>query len=450
MDRDYVDMIGEKWLADVLFTTVKSEANISRVKTGPNGDFQVGSLSKAVNTKNSNEITFKAWSTRASKRKSTLIFCVDIEHVVDLTATFRKNGVDAQYVTSDTPRQIRSKRLDAFRNQEFPVLLNCGIFTEGTDIPNIDCVLLARPTKSRNLLVQMIGRGMRLHPEKANCHIIDMVASLEIGVISISTLFGLDPAEVIEKASTEELKSLKEEREHKAASIGRANETMDSSNSFDSITFTDYDSIYDLIDDTSGQKHIRSISKLAWVLVGESRFVLSNSSIGYITIDRKNASDTDYCVFFTEKISRIKHLFDRKLLFVDRKTPRVEDKAKSPYMRPRVIAESITLSDAVHAADTFASQRMPWNLIAHTRPWRREPASEGQLAFLNKFRDMDSQLTANDVTKGRAVDNITKIKFGAKARYDKLSKNKTRKNEKVGKTIQMRKREQVKVGPISS
>ena len=182
-------MIGEKWLSDVIFTTVQSKADVSGVKRGPIGDFQVGDLSRAVNTPEINEITVKAWMARAADRKSTLVFCVDLAHVSDLTATFRRRGIEAKFVTGDTPKKVRSERLDAFRNRQYPVLVNCGVFTEGTDIPNIDCVILARPTKSRNLLVQMIGRGMRLYPGKSNCHIIDMVASLEAGIITTPTLY---------------------------------------------------------------------------------------------------------------------------------------------------------------------------------------------------------------------------------------------------------------------
>jgi ATP-dependent helicase IRC3 len=191
--KDYIDMIGEKWLSDVIFTTVQSKADISKVKKGANGDFQPGELSQVINTDPINEITVRSWLEKAKGRKSTLVFCVDLAHVAELTNTFRAYGIEAQFVTGETPKPERIARLDAFRRGEFPVLVNCGVFTEGTDIPNIDCVLLARPTKSRNLLVQMIGRGMRIHPGKKDCHIIDMVASLETGIVTTPTLFGLDP-----------------------------------------------------------------------------------------------------------------------------------------------------------------------------------------------------------------------------------------------------------------
>ena len=86
-----------------------------------------------------------------------------------------------------------------------------AILTEGADIPNIDCVLLARPTRSRNLLIQMIGRGLRLHPGKNDCHIIDMVATLDTGVISTPTLFGLHPDELLESARAKNLREKKED-----------------------------------------------------------------------------------------------------------------------------------------------------------------------------------------------------------------------------------------------
>jgi len=75
-----------------------------------------------------------------------------------------------------------------------------AILTEGADVPNIDCVMLARPTRSKNVFAQMIGRGMRLSPGtgKTECRVIDFVDSLARvdNVVSGPTLFGLD-AEVL-------------------------------------------------------------------------------------------------------------------------------------------------------------------------------------------------------------------------------------------------------------
>lgn len=432
-------MIGEKWLSNVVFTTVQSKADVSKVKKAATGDFQTKDLSKAVNTQQANEITVRAWLSCAEDRKSTLVFCVDLAHLSALTAEFRRHGIDAKSVTGDTTTVERSNRLDAFRNGEYPVLLNCGVFTEGTDIPNIDCVLLARPTRSRNLLVQMIGRGMRLHPGKVRCHVIDMVASLEAGVVSTPTLFGLDPGEIIKGADLDHMLQLKER-----ASIQekQENETHSNPGSLQAsgsvgqkISFTHYDSVWDLISDTATECYIRSLSRLSWVRVDQDRYILSAQNGDYLTIE-KNPNETEmYHVVYTKKIP----------------VALQGENSRAPYMRPREIAQGISLADVVRAADTFAEKKFSRNFILHAMPWRKLPASEGQLFFLNKFRDMDDQLTPEMLMKGKAADMITKIQFGARGRFKQIESTKKsteRRGVRAANLQKMRDREKVEVGPI--
>lgn len=442
--RDYVDMIKEEWLSDVIFTTVRLNADLSKVKKGTSGDFQIDSLSKAVNTDGDNQTTVGAWQHRAGERKSTLVFCVDLAHVFDLAKMFRNHGVDARFITSSTPKHLRSERLDAFKAQEFPVLINCGIFAEGTDIPNIDCVLLARPTKSRNLLIQMIGRGMRLHPGKTNCHVIDMVSSLETGVITTPTLFGLDPAELVRESGPEDLKSLREQKEAETLRQEREADLPaalgpKSNPDVHNITFTHFDSIHDLIKDTSSERHIRRISPLSWVFVGRNRFVLAGRDGSYITIDGTSSPNSRYLVTYTYKLPE--------------RVPEVAvSKGRSPYMRPREIAQTESYSDAVHAADTFATKKYAWQLVSCSQPWRKAPATEGQLVFLNRFRDTDNQLTRENLSKGKASDMITKIKFGAKGQFNRLEAEKRREVKTREKNSQMavvRQRNQIKIGPMN-
>ncbi|KAL8929185.1 MAG: hypothetical protein Q9208_001268 [Pyrenodesmia sp. 3 TL-2023] len=447
--KDYVDMIQERWLSNVIFTTVQSNADISRVKKGPMGDFQSGDLSRAVNNDETNKITVRAWLSKAVNRKSTLVFCVDLAHVTGLTATFRAHGVDARFITGDTPRPVRGQRLDAFKEEKFPVLLNCGVFTEGTDIPNIDCVLLARPTKSRNLLVQMIGRGMRLHPGKTNCHVIDMVASLAVGIVTTPTLFGLDPGEIVKEADVTELKSIHERKKLKASREQQAAEAKVVQSFRPStrrpqrdISFIDYESVYDLIDDTSAERHVRGISALAWVLVSENRYVLSTQNGEYVTIETPSATDGKdalVLVWYTQKVP---------LSGPDD----AQHRGKSPFMRPRQVAQCETFSDAVRAADTFASSRFPGPFVQHSQAWRKKPATEGQLILLNKYRDPDNQLTAEQISKGKATDMITKIKFGAKGWYGRLEatrKREDKKNDRAKELAALSEREQVRTGPLA-
>ncbi|RYC54129.1 hypothetical protein CHU98_g12080 [Xylaria longipes] len=416
--KDYVDMIEEKWLSNVIFTTPAE-------------------LSRAVNTDQINEITVRSWLARASGRKSTLVFCVDLAHVSGLTRAFRRHGIDARFVTGDTPKLERSDRLDAFKRGEFPVLVNCGVFTEGTDIPNIDCVLLARPTRSRNLLVQMIGRGMRLHPGKANCHIIDMVSSLSTGIVTIPTLFGLDPSQLVKEVSVDAMKDLKSRKEAEKVRGGAAlavNPSVSDAKCDSSVTFVEYDSVLDLISDTSGEKHIRSISKNAWVQVGPHRYILSGPEGTYIRLEKAEKEAEDQAEFVAWEIRALP-----------------KGVSKSPFAAPRKLLQAATFTDAVHGADKYASEKYPHMLIARYMSWRKSPATEGQLKFLNKLRGEKEKLKMTDINKGKAADMITKIQHGARGRFAMLEADKRRAERQVSLREQekaMRLREQVSVGPL--
>ncbi|KAI0152281.1 P-loop containing nucleoside triphosphate hydrolase protein [Hypoxylon sp. NC0597] len=427
--KDYVDMIGDKWLSDVVFTTVESTADISKVGSGSNGDFQTRELSRVVNTEQVNEITVRSWLAKASGRKSTLVFCVDLAHVAGLTETFRKHGIDARFVTGDTPNIERSEILYAFKRQEFPVLINCGVFTEGTDIPNIDCIVLARPTRSRNLLIQMIGRGMRLHAGKTDCHIIDMVSSLAIGIVTTPTLFGLDPSELVQEASVDDMRRLKDKREI----IGSKPESRSARN----ITFVDYESVFDLIADTSGEKHIRSISQHAWVQVGPNKWILSGPNGTYIRLEKKDASGENEGKFVASEIRALP-----------------SGVSKSPYAAPRKLLEASTLIDAVHGCDKYASEKYPRLLISKYQSWRRGPPTDGQLKFLNKLRGEDDKLEATDITKGKAADMITKLRHGARGHFATLDANRRRKERQQSMVQEREKamhlRERVSIGPLSA
>lgn len=426
--KDYVDMIGEKWLANAVFTTVKSGANLSKVKNDAFGDFAIQSLSQAVNTDNSNNITVRAWMANAQDRKSTLVFCVDVEHARQLTAKFRDHGIDARYLTATTPKNVRAEQLEAFKKQEFPVLLNCGLFTEGTDIPNIDCVLLARPTRSRNLLIQMIGRGLRLFPGKENCHIIDMVASLSTGVLSTPTLFGLHPDEVLNKATPQEMREEKGE-------VGQEQEPPDIEPSQEhspdediELQFTKYDSVFDLLGDMQSERHIRSLSQYSWVRVDQNKYVLSDIN-GWLSLEKE------------EDVFNVHHV----MKFADPVTE------KPTFTRPRLIATGPDLETAVRAADTYAASKFEEWYIGTRQPWRQQPASSSQIKLLNNSHIRDKQLKFFELTKGKAADIITKLKFGGKKRFRQMEAKKReqqRMEDAAKKLDQLQKRTQVQVGPL--
>lgn len=438
--KDYIDMIGDKWLSDVIFTTVESKADLSPVKRtgrGRTGDFDTTSLSRAVNTDAVNEITVKTWFAKAPGRKSTLVFCVDLAHVFSLTQEFRRHGVDARSVIGETPTVERSERLEAFKKGEYPVLVNCGVFTEGTDIPNIDCVLLARPTRSRSLLIQMIGRGMRLHPGKENCHIIDMVSALEAGVVTTPTLFGLDPNELVNDASVKDLEDLRGRKE--AAEARAAGATLSTGGDYN-VTFTDYDSVFDLLADNSGEKHIRALSRNDWVMVSPDRYLLNGVDGSFIRLEKTEPEDANSPIWIA---------WDVKTL---------PSSSKIPWTTPRKILDSAALVDAVHGCDNFvnsAVDRFPPQYVDVKARWRQKPPSNMQLKFLNKMlaKFSSKPLGPDDITKGQAATMITKLKFGARARFANMGieKRKRERQDFLAEIEQsMRQGNHIGVGPVLS
>jgi superfamily II DNA or RNA helicase len=161
--KDIADGIGEGWLAPIRAMRIQSSSNISHVGVQA-GEFKSGELEEAINTDPRNDEIYNAWYNQAflGGRRSTLVFCADVQHVLDVTDTFRRNGIEANFVHGGTPKDLRKTLTTGFVNGTYPVLVNCAVFTEGTDFPNIDCLIMARPCKSSTLYIQCIGRGTRL------------------------------------------------------------------------------------------------------------------------------------------------------------------------------------------------------------------------------------------------------------------------------------------------
>ena len=108
-----------------------------------------------------------------ARGRTTAVFAVNINHSQHLVAQFRAAGVRAEHVDGTTPRHQREAILGRFSSGETTVVSNVGVLTEGYDNPRIGAVVLARPTLSLALFLQMAGRGLRTHPDKSDCIILD-------------------------------------------------------------------------------------------------------------------------------------------------------------------------------------------------------------------------------------------------------------------------------------
>ena len=110
----------------------------------------------------------------AADRKAVLIFASGVSHAHHICDHLYDNcGVDCGIVTGETPSAERANILQRFLDGQLKYLVNVNVLTTGFDAPNIDCVALLRPTLSPGLYYQMVGRGFRTNPGKANCLVLD-------------------------------------------------------------------------------------------------------------------------------------------------------------------------------------------------------------------------------------------------------------------------------------
>lgn len=106
-------------------------------------------------------------------RKKAIAFLPDVECSERFVSLLRARGVKAAHVDGATHDYNRSLAVTGFKSGDLRVLCNVNLFTEGFDAPETDCVVLLRPTQSRALWCQMIGRGLRTAPGKTDCLVLD-------------------------------------------------------------------------------------------------------------------------------------------------------------------------------------------------------------------------------------------------------------------------------------
>ncbi|WBL82306.1 DEAD/DEAH box helicase [Bradyrhizobium xenonodulans] len=135
------------------------------------GDYHEGDLSKAMDKSGLVADVVDTWKERGRGRP-TLCFAVDRVHAKNLQQKFIAAGVVAEYIDAYTKASEREAIARRFHAGEVEVVCNVGCLTTGIDW-NVCCIILARPTKSQMLFVQMIGRGLRTADGKDDCLILD-------------------------------------------------------------------------------------------------------------------------------------------------------------------------------------------------------------------------------------------------------------------------------------
>jgi hypothetical protein len=163
------DAVNAGALTTPIALVIKTGVNLDQVKR-QRGDFDQHELQSALNTRNRNRIILDAFKQHAGDRK-TICFTAGVQHARDLALLFREHGIRATSIAGNDAN--RREKLDALRKGTHQVSFNAALLVEGFDDPTIDCVLMARPTHSRVLYTQAIGRALRTYPGKADALIVD-------------------------------------------------------------------------------------------------------------------------------------------------------------------------------------------------------------------------------------------------------------------------------------
>jgi superfamily II DNA or RNA helicase len=154
-----LEAVKSGWLVDLKGFRVKSEVDLSRVKVTA-GDYNLDQLEGAVNTEPRNTLAVKSYSDVCPNAKA-IVFCAGVDHAEAVAEAFRAGGYKSESVNGAMPRFKRNDIIERFRSGEIQILTNMDIATEGFDVPDIECVILLRPTQSWSLFTQMVGRGLR-------------------------------------------------------------------------------------------------------------------------------------------------------------------------------------------------------------------------------------------------------------------------------------------------
>lgn len=157
----YRNLIDRGFLCDYRLVCPPSDVDVSEVEVGSTGDFKPEQLRAAVHKSKTivgdvveNYMQFAAGMLG-------LTFAVDLDFAAQFAAAYRAKGIPAEIITGETPITVRGQLMKKFRRRELLQLVSVDVLGEGTDVPAVEVISLARHTNSFQLYSQQVGRGSR-------------------------------------------------------------------------------------------------------------------------------------------------------------------------------------------------------------------------------------------------------------------------------------------------
>jgi len=344
-EKSILEMIKNKYLCEPKAIYVHSDVDLSNVKTIA-GEFNQRQLEDTVNTDNRNNIIVNAYLKYASDRKSTIVFSSGIAHARDICQAFKDNNIICDYIDSTIEDSQRESVINNFKSGKLPVIVNVGILTLGFDHPPVDAVIMARPTKSKILFAQIIGRGLRTSEGKENCLIIDVVDIVrKHDLMTMTDIFGVEIkdgealTDAIEREEKDKADKLEREELAKKKEIERLKLIAEELKLF-KTNMSDYfsEAYYD------------------WYKCNNEIYSLSTTSDLHYTI-YKNINENIFELYFVNTTNRIN---------------------TKDYM-----SEDDNLINLIEEAEKYASRKYS-TFLDRKAKWKYEPATQKQLEWLKK------------------------------------------------------------------
>ena len=158
-----------------------------------NKKFDEDELTKAVSTQARAQNALEQYQKRGGKR--TLAFCVSTRHADFMAKFLREKGVAAAAVHSAPTSAPRAESLQKLKDGILSVLCTVDMFNEGVDVPELDTVMMLRPTESRIVWLQQFGRGLRRSDPEKKLTVIDYIGNHRAFLLKPQALFGLSPGD---------------------------------------------------------------------------------------------------------------------------------------------------------------------------------------------------------------------------------------------------------------
>lgn len=171
------ELIADGYLSRLISKATLTRLNVQGVGTR-GGEFVASQLEAAVDVADTTAAVVREVQACAGQRNKVLVFCAGVQHAEHVADAFQDAGWQAAAVHGELPTFDRADRLEQFRGGALRVLTSVDVLTTGYDEPSIDCIVLLRPTKSTGLYVQMVGRGFRLYPSKADTLVLDFAGNV--------------------------------------------------------------------------------------------------------------------------------------------------------------------------------------------------------------------------------------------------------------------------------